>query len=91
MKPHVKQQIIENHDRMKKAGHVHRLPNGQLGTVLKCPYPGCDESGVEGWSSCGGHFNEVHEAFTAPVSPLSRFSVAELQAELDRRRSTPTK
>lgn len=51
-----------NHREAKAKGEVYHLPNGQTGTVLRCPWPGCGEPAVEGWSACGTHFDAVREA-----------------------------
>lgn len=64
--------------RMQEQGAVHRLPNGRTGTVCMCPWPGCDQPGVEGWSSCSAHFDHVQTAYSR--SPEARARQAELDA-----------
>jgi hypothetical protein len=50
-------------------GQRHRCPNGELGTVLMCPWPGCKEEAVEGWSACGGHFADMHPIRHSVLQP----------------------
>lgn len=56
------EQARENRDAMTARGELYRRPNGEFGTVLKCPWPGCGRDAVEGWSSCSGHFSQMREA-----------------------------
>lgn len=45
----------EKREQLQKAGKVHID-----GTVTECPWPGCKEPAVAGWSSCSEHFKNMH-------------------------------
>lgn len=51
---------------MERSGLIFMCPNGQRSTVLKCPWPGCKEDAVMGWSCCGSHFRDMHPIASTP-------------------------
>lgn len=75
-----------NSDAQYARHEQHRRPNGELGTILKCPAPGCKEAGVEGWGSCGAHFDLVQASYRCD-DPLPEMEIPteRLVSELKRR------
>jgi hypothetical protein len=63
-----------NRQRQKELGNIYID-----GTIKDCPWPGCKESAVSGWGSCGSHFDVLHNP---PPSPTQEQLYRELAVAL---------